>query len=146
MNRITLKEYFLLIAKAVAARATCLKRKYGCVIEKDGQILSTGYNGAPVGEENCCDIGFCDRLNIPHNSGDYSTCKGAHAEQNALLRPSYQQMKGGNLFLYAEDEQNGKIVEVENPIPCPNCLKLIKNAGIKKIINNKQEINLDGKN
>ncbi len=37
--------YFIAIAKAVAARATCLRRKYGAVVTKDNIIVSTGYNG-----------------------------------------------------------------------------------------------------
>jgi len=40
-------EYFINIAKAVSARATCLRRRYGAVITKVN-IISTGYNGAPT--------------------------------------------------------------------------------------------------
>ena len=51
--------YYLNIAKAVAERSTCLRRRYGAVIVKNQRIISTGYNGAPRGKENCCDAGRC---------------------------------------------------------------------------------------
>ena len=53
--------YYLNIADAVLERSTCLRRKYGAVIVKDDEIIATGYNGAPRGSENCCDIGYCER-------------------------------------------------------------------------------------
>ena len=37
--------YYLGIAKAVAQRATCLRRIYGAVIVNNDEIVSTGYNG-----------------------------------------------------------------------------------------------------
>jgi dCMP deaminase len=46
-------EYFIEIAKVVASRSTCLRRRYGAVIVKDKVIVSTGYNGAPRGSLNC---------------------------------------------------------------------------------------------
>ena len=60
-NRISKDDYYLNIAKAVSLRSTCLRRKYGAVIVKNDTIVSTGYNGAPRGTENCCDTGECLR-------------------------------------------------------------------------------------
>ena len=53
--------YYLGIAKAVAQRATCLRRIYGAAIVNNDEIVSTGYNGSARGESNCCDIGECYR-------------------------------------------------------------------------------------
>jgi len=39
-------EYYLNIAKEVSRRSTCLRRRFGSVIVKDDQIISTGYVGA----------------------------------------------------------------------------------------------------
>ena len=61
MQRIDKKAYYLNIAKTVAARSTCLRRQYGAVIVRDDEIIATGYNGAPRGEANCCDVGTCWR-------------------------------------------------------------------------------------
>ena len=43
------EDYYLDIADAVLNRSTCLRRKYGAIIVRNDEILSTGYNGAPRG-------------------------------------------------------------------------------------------------
>ena len=53
MKRPSLDEYYLNIAKAVSERSTCLKKHYGAVIVKNGEIISTGYNNPPRGEPHC---------------------------------------------------------------------------------------------
>lgn len=68
MNRPTKDEYYLNIALAVSKRSTCLRRHYGVVIVNNDVIVSTGYNGSPRGEINCCDLGECKRLHMSHNS------------------------------------------------------------------------------
>ena len=54
--RIDRDSYYLNIAKAVAARSTCLRRQYGAVIVSGDEIIATGYNCSPRGELNCCDV------------------------------------------------------------------------------------------
>ena len=58
MKRISKDEYYLQIALAVSKRSTCLKRRYGCVIVKNDEIIATGYNGSARGETNCCERGI----------------------------------------------------------------------------------------
>lgn len=142
-------DYYLSIAKAVSARSTCLKRRYGAVIVKNDEIISTGYNGAPRGEENCCDKGECKRLSKPSNSGDYSDCHSVHAEQNALISASRMEMQGATLYLWGEESYEEKTIgtdgkpcrakkrswdELKDPAPCPICARMIKNAGISAIV------------
>ena len=56
MDARTSKEnYYLDIADSVLERSTCLRRKYGAIIVRNDEIISTGYNGAPRGDENCCE-------------------------------------------------------------------------------------------
>lgn len=129
MERPTKKEYYLGIAKAVSKRSTCLKRQYGAVIVNNDEIIATGYNGNPRGLTNCIDLGHCNRINKPHNSGDYSDCGSVHAEQNAMLSASRKDMIGSTLYLYGEE--NGKQIEAE---PCPICQRMIANAGIAHIV------------
>ena len=57
MERIDKVNYYLDIAQTVASRATCLRKKYGTVIVKNDEIISTGYCGAPRGRINCSDLG-----------------------------------------------------------------------------------------
>lgn len=59
--------YYLDIADSVSDRSTCIRRMYGSVIVKDGEIISTGYNGAPRGCRNCSSSHACKRkeMGIP---------------------------------------------------------------------------------
>ena len=59
-HRPTKNYYYLDIAKAVAMRSTCLRRKYGAVIVKDDRIVATGYNGSPRGDVNCIALFRCN--------------------------------------------------------------------------------------
>lgn len=124
--------YYLGIAAAVSRRSTCLRRQYGAVIVNNDEIVSTGYNGSPRGCENCCDSGSCNRIGHEHNDGDYSTCNSVHAEMNAIISASRAEMLGATLYLYGEE--NGNVINAE---PCPICMRMIKNAGIKKICSKK---------
>jgi dCMP deaminase len=143
-KRITKDEYYLGIAAAVAKRSTCLKRRYGAVIVKNDEIIATGYNGNPRGMYNCQDIGECKRIHKPHNSGDYSDCNAVHAEQNAMISASRSEMIGATLYLYGEEPVEICLVPASpfkqkfwSPItatPCPICERMIKNAGINKVI------------
>ena len=128
--RLTKDEYYIGIAQAVSKRSTCLKRHYGAVIVNKDEIISTGYNGNPRGYFNCIDRGKCDRLLIPHNSGDYSDCYSVHAEQNAIISAARKDMIDGTLYLYGEDVEydvdekgniNGNYTTrtIENIEPCP---------------------------
>ena len=127
--RPTHKEYYLDIAKAVSKRSTCLRRQYGAVIVNNDEIIATGYNGAPRGQENCCDIDSCNRTDCRHNDGNYGNCRSVHAEMNAIISASRAEMLGSTLYLAGFE--NGKAIAAE---PCPICKRLIINAGIKEVI------------
>lgn len=145
-ERISKDEYYLEIALAVSKRSTCLKRHYGCVIVKNDEIIATGYNGAPRGETNCCDIGLCQRMDKPHNSGDYSDCHSVHAEQNAMLSASRKEMIGATMYLAGEElidcGWSDNFHEIEDATPCPICERMIKNSGITSVKNVKSCKNL----
>lgn len=131
-------EYYLNIAAAVSKRSTCLRRHYGCVIINNDEVIATGYNGSARGEDNCCDDhrNECPRKDMPHNSGDYSDCPAVHAEQNAMLSASRKEMLGSTMYLYGEEGKGNPIYfeSIKNPEPCPICMRMIKNAGIERII------------
>ncbi|MBQ3662578.1 MAG: dCMP deaminase family protein [Clostridia bacterium] len=139
MQRISKRDYYLSIAAEVSKRSTCLRRQYGAVIVKNDEIVSTGYNGAPRGEDNCCDIGTCwrERNNIPHGE-QYEKCVAVHAEQNAIISASRREMLGATLYLAGFE--NGE--PIRNAEPCMICRRLIKNAGIEKVINLEGEISI----
>ena len=130
-RRPTLDEYYLNMALIVATRSTCLKKKYGAIIVKDGYAISQGYNGAPVGEPHCVS---CTKCGHGKDVETYLSCKSVHAEQNALLASSRQEMLGADLYLACYDMTSGEPIECE-AWPCEICLRLIKNAGIQRVIN-----------
>lgn len=136
MTRISKDRYYLDIAMKVAARSTCLKRQYGCVIVKNDEIIATGYNGAARGEPNCCEIySVCPRLHKDHNSGDYSDCAAVHAEQNAMISASRQEMIGATLYLAGtETRPDGSCDPIRICEPCPICRRMINNAGISRVV------------
>ena len=140
MRRMTKDEYYLDIALSVSRRSTCLKRHYGCVIVKDDIIIATGYNGSPRGEENCCDRGTCKRADAERYSG-YENCDSVHAEQNALIAASRDRLLGSTVYLACEQHLYKDIfTQDKNPVPCPLCLRMLKNAGVKRIINRRGEV------
>ena len=70
------------IAEVVAQRSTCIKRRVGAVLVKDSHIISTGYNGAPVGFKHCT-YETCVRKEL--KSGEKpELCRGVHAEMACL--------------------------------------------------------------
>ncbi len=78
MSRPGWHDYFLDIAETVAARSTCDRRHVGALFVRDKQILSTGYNGAPVG------MPHCDQVN---HLLEHGHCQNAvHAEANAITQ------------------------------------------------------------
>lgn len=129
MKRIDKKNYYLDIAEVVLERSTCLRRKYGAVIVKNDEIVSTGYNGAPRGSINCNEKGSCirEKLNVPRGT-KYELCAGVHAEQNALLSASRQETIGADLYLAGKYTQNDMLITDSEP--CSLCKKLIINSGI----------------
>ena len=104
--------YYLDIAEAALERSTCLRRKYGAVIVKNDEIISTGYNGAPRGRKNCMDLGYCvrEKLNIPRGER-YELCRSVHAEQNAIISASRKDMIDSTLYMVGIDAKTGKYVQ-----------------------------------
>lgn len=126
--------YYLQIALDVASRSTCLRRKYGAVIvnEELNTIVSTGYNGSPRHEENCCDLGYCEReaQNVPKGER-YEMCKAIHAEQNAIMAAGYFRAKGCTMYIAGFNVSDGSLAD---PAPCKLCRRYIANMGISRVI------------
>ena len=125
--------YYLDIAETVLERGTCLRRNYGAIIVKNDQIISTGYVGAPRGRKNCIDMGICVRESLKVPRGErYELCRSVHAEQNAIIHASRENMIGSTMYLVGKDAKTGAYVE--NASACPMCKRMIINAGIKQVI------------
>lgn len=134
MERIDKINYYLDIAKTVAGRSTCLRKKSGAVIVNNDEIVSTGYSGAPRGRDNCIDLGYCCKKkyfpDVRH--AGYDACRSVHAEQNAIISASRKDMIGGTLYLVQYRTDTGKYEE--NSGCCQMCRKMIINSGIKQVV------------
>ncbi len=130
--RISKDRYYLGIAEAVLVRSTCLRRRYGAVIVKNDQIVATGYNGAPRSEDNCIDKGYCEREANKIPKGErYEMCLAVHAEQNAIISASRSELLNGTIYIVGREVKDW---EYANPEPCLICRRMIKNAGISRIV------------
>lgn len=111
MTRPSLNEQYVEITSVIAKRGTCGRLKVGCVIVKDGRIVSTGYNG-PIGEDHCKT--YC---NVD------TECKDAiHAEANAIYFAAKEGISLQECTLYC------------NYSPCSKCAQAIIQSGIKRVI------------
>ena len=117
-------QYFMDIAKQVAARSNCMKRQVAAVIVSEKRIISTGYNGTPRGVKNCNE-GGCPRCNGFSESGkNLEECLCSHGEENAIVQASYHGIAIRDATLYTTYS------------PCLMCSKMIINAGIRKVVYN----------
>ncbi len=125
--------YYLDIAETVAERSTCLRRRYGAIIVKNDEIISTGYNGAPRGRKNCIDLNRCIReeMNVP--SGErYELCRSVHAEANCIISASRRDMLGATLYLACRDGKTNELLSGTSS--CTMCRRQIINAGISQVV------------
>ena len=125
-------DYFLGIAEKVAERASCYRAHVGSVIVIGNRILSTGYNGAPIGRTTCYEKGVCYREQNEIPSGtrlDECYAAGAHAESNAII----------NAARYGIPIKGATIYVVGHDFCCVNCQAAILNAGIDKVVLKKRD-------
>ncbi len=114
--------YFMSIARVVATRANCSRRKVAAVIVADRRIISTGYNGTPRGIRNCFE-GGCPRCSGHAASGaSLEECLCVHAEQNAICQAAFYgiRLEGATIYVTLT--------------PCLTCAKMIINAGIREVV------------
>jgi dCMP deaminase len=117
-------EYFMNIAKVVASRSNCMKRKVAAIIVRDKRVVSTGYNGTPRGTRNCNE-GGCPRCNNFATSGTaLDECLCSHGEENAIVQASYHGVSLKDGVIYTTFA------------PCLQCAKMIINSGIREVVYN----------
>lgn len=133
VQRVSKENYYLDIARTVAERGTCLRRKFGAIIVKDDVIISTGYNGAPRGRKNCTDMNTCmrDKLGIPRGER-YEMCRSVHAEANAIIAAPRDRMLGATLYMVCVNPNDGTLYDGTSS--CMMCKRLIINAGIENVV------------
>lgn len=107
---------YLKMAETWSELSKAKRKKVGCIIVKDGAIISDGYNGTPSGFNNDCE--FED----PFNKKLVTKPEVLHAESNAItkLAKSTQSSDGATVYITIS--------------PCVECAKLIVQSGIKRVV------------
>lgn len=105
--------YYMMMAQLVASRSTCPRAYVGAIIVKDGQVISTGYNGAPSDLHHCTDVG--------HLLVDGHCVRTVHAEINAVIQAALHGTSTDGATCYVTHA------------PCIHCAKALINAGIQKV-------------
>jgi len=137
MPRIAIEKIYMQTAYQFAKLSYAKRRKVGCVIVKDKQIISFGYNGMPYGFDNDCEedqIRYYDNPDHAVTLMDkgYECADGCcskivtkrevmHAESNAIMKVAKSTMNCDGAELYT------------TTCPCFDCAKLIIQAGISKV-------------
>ena len=106
-----LDDAYMRMAQEWAKLSYANRRQVGCLVAKDHQIISDGFNGTPTGFENVCEGE--DGETLPHV---------LHAESNALskLARSTQSCEGATLYVTLS--------------PCFECSKLIIQSGVERVV------------
>ena len=94
------------------------RKKVGCLIVKDGAIISDGYNGTPRGFDNHCEF-------EPRNHLDTELItkpEVLHAESNAITKLAKSTQSSHKSTMYITIS------------PCLECSKLIIQSGIKRVV------------
>ncbi len=102
---------YLAMANIWAQNSYCKRRKVGALLVKDQMIISDGYNGTPSGFENVCE-----------DDEGYTKWYVLHAEANAITKVAKSNNSSQGATLYVTTS------------PCPECSKLIIQAGIKRVV------------
>ena len=110
-----LDETYMDMASGLALLSHAQRKKVGCLVVKDTQIIAEGYNGTPSGFDNECEYTtYVDEM--------YTKPEVLHAESNAItkLARSTNSSSGSTLYVTLA--------------PCFECAKLIVQAGINRVV------------
>lgn len=117
--RPTKDEIYIHMAYLVAERGTCARRRVGCVlVDQQGVVLATGYNGVAAGRPHCNEGHPCAGAKLPSGQG-LDQCQALHAEQNAIL--------------HLPDPRAVHSVYVTHS-PCISCIKLLMGTSAKRLV------------
>lgn len=129
--RISKDRWAISLAALTAERSTCLRRHVGCVLlDKQGRVLSTGYNGVARGQAHCNQpTGFS--VNPPADVFGHA-CPGAKAVSGTNLDGCHAIHAEQNALLQCKDIDAIHSCYVTTS-PCMTCTKLLLNTGCQEI-------------
>lgn len=125
-NRLDVDEAYLQMAEVWAKRSKAIRKQVGCLIVKENQIISDGYNGRLPGiEPDVCED-LIDGVLVTRSDV-------IHAELNAISKLA----KNGNAAA------NGSTAYITLS-PCLDCSRIMASSGIKKVFYRQQYRNTEG--
>lgn len=130
MTRPSWDQWALSVAHAVATRADCTRSRVGAVIlDTDGHIVATGYNGTPGrSEDGCLTAGACPRGTRTYDQqapgGSYADCTARHAEANAI----------GQALDHGQAARLYRATIAVTRTPCDQCADLIRRWDIARVV------------
>ncbi len=114
LDYISWDEYFMGVALLAAKRSKDPNTQVGaCIVDKNNIIISTGYNGLPIG---CSD----DEYSWEREGEDTKYQYVVHAELNTILNATGKSLRGSKLYV--------------SLFPCNECAKAIIQSGIEEVI------------
>lgn len=118
MSRPSKDAWLLSLALETSRRATCARRKVGCVlVDSKHRVLSTGYNGPPSCLPHCTDQPCAGAKQAPGTG--LELCEAVHAEQNALLQCR---------------DVDAIHTCYTTATPCVHCVKLLLATGCQQVV------------
>ena len=115
-------KYFMDMALDEENKSTCLRRKVGCVIARDDEVLTLGFNREVGGIKPCTIVG-CIRNEKHVKPGERrEICRYICAEQVCVSDAARKGISLNNATAYV------------TYFPCSICAKILVNAGIKEIV------------
>ena len=84
-EQIELDKVYLEMAETWSQLSKAVRKKVGCIIVKDGQIISDGYNGTPAGYDNTCET-INEKFHYLAENKLETRPEVLHAESNALMK------------------------------------------------------------
>jgi len=116
MKQLSLNEWGMHVAEAVATRSSCFRGAVGCVLmDRKGKIKATGYNSPPSGKAHCI-----EHPCLGANKASYpDSCISVHAEISALMQ-------------CADVMEVGIVIVTLSP--CFRCTKALLNSGMYRLV------------
>jgi len=118
-------DFFMSLVREAAKRSACIYHPTASFyVDKHHHIMAFGYSGPSHGDFNCSEEGVCLKIDGDPLTKKIRRCNGAHAEINAIVNSgNTERLRGATLYTTI--------------FPCYDCMKILNNVGVERIVYNK---------
>jgi len=113
--------FYWAIVEAAAAQSVATRHKVGALVVTPSGMMSSGWNGKPVGMDNACETTLVEDEDNPGKVRWKTDPAVLHAEVNAIMKMTREGVstKGSILFV--------------SRAPCFECAKALHGLGLKTV-------------